>query len=150
MALDYTLHIKSKYLPSGIIERYLFGKNVFQLKPFEENCFNLFDELGFIVSISSVETVFFEFLVDENKSVEDNWDYSTNIHFRLDKFYDNFLVRLNMIDFCINLLNSIEEDAKFIFNGDILVFERNNGLIKINWNFGFWNSKELLEKSRNL
>lgn len=79
--------------------------------------------------------------------IEENWDYSTNIHFRLDKFYDNLLGRSNMIDMCIYVLNNTKDDAKLLFNGDILVLERNNGIVNINKNFGFWNSKELINKT---
>ena len=51
-----------------------------------------------------------------------------------------------MMDICINILNNTNEDAVLLFNGDVLILERVNGIVKVNNNFGFWNSEELLAK----
>ena len=72
------------------------------------------------------------------------------INFRLDKFYDNLQVRLNMIEFCIYILNKIDDDAIILFNGELLVLERINGILKINDNFGFWNSNLLVDKLKSI
>jgi hypothetical protein len=102
--------------------------------------------LGFMISVLFSEKISFDYLISEKQIVEENWDYSSDMHFRLDKFYDNFLSRLNMIELCIYVLNNTKEDARLLFNGDILVLERTNGVININKNFGFWNSDDLLDK----
>ncbi len=148
MALEYKLHIKSKISLLNLVENYLTGKNIIFSKENISKGVNLYlhESLGFIVSILFSEKIYFEYLINKNHSIEDEWDYSSDIHFRLDKFYDNLLVRLNMIDVCIYVLNNTEGDAKLLFNGDVLVLERIKGVISINKNFGFWNSDELLNK----
>lgn len=152
MALEYKLQIKSKISLLNLVENYLTGKNILFSKENISKGLSLYlhESLGFIVSILFSENIYFEYLINKNHIIEDEWDYSSDIHFRLDKFYDNLLVRLNMIDLCIYVLNNTVEDAKLLFNGDVLVLERNEGVISINKNFGFWNSDELLNKVQSV
>ncbi|MBC6111947.1 SitI3 family protein [Pedobacter fastidiosus] len=152
MALEYRLHIRTRTPLFDFVKKYLDEKNILFNK---ENTnkgvnFYLYEILGFMISILYSEKVFFEYLINENQIVEADWDYSTDIHFRLDKFYDNLLARLNMIDVCVCILSNTKDDAKLLFNGDILVLERYNGVISINKNFGFWNSHDLLNKIENI
>ncbi|GAA5042305.1 hypothetical protein GCM10011506_44340 [Marivirga lumbricoides] len=148
MALEYRLQVKTKMSLSSLVESYLNEKRILFSKENITKGENVYcyEGLGFMVSILFSEKIFFEYLISENKTIEEDWDYSIDIHFRLDKFYDNLLARINMIDMCIYLLNNTREDARLLFNGDILVLERTNGIISINKNFGFWNSDDLLNK----
>lgn len=146
MALEYRLQIKTQVSLLHIIENYLKERCLIFLKQkYKSSDFYLKEELGFMISILSSKKIFFEYMLSENQVVEEKWDYSNDIYFRLDKFYDNVLAKINMIEICIYILNNTKEDAKLIFNGDILVLERINGLIHINKNFGFWNG-DLLSK----
>jgi len=146
MALEYRLQIKTEVSLLHIIENYLKERYLLFSKQKNKNSdFYLNEELGFMISILFSKEIFFEYLLSENQVVEEKWDYSNDIYFRLDKFYDNLLAKINMIEICIYILNNTKEDAKLIFNGDILVLERINGSININKNFGFWN-EDLLSK----
>ncbi|MBO0591283.1 hypothetical protein I2486_07665 [Cellulophaga sp. E16_2] len=146
MALKYILQVKTEVSLLNFIEIYLNKKTVLFSKEKINKGINiyLYEVLGFMFSFTFSEKVFFDYLIDENKVVEENWDYSSDIHFRLDKFYDNLLARLNMIEVCVYILNNTKEDIRLLFSGDILVLERTNGIISINKNFGFWNTSDLL------
>lgn len=148
MALEYRLQIKTKMSLFNFVEDYLNEKNILFSKENINNGMNLYlyETLGFMISILPTEKVFFEYLIAENQIIETDWNYSSSIYFRLDKFYDNLMVRSNMIDMCIYILNNTIDDAKLLFNGDVLVLEKNNDIISINKNFGFWNSDDLLNK----
>lgn len=152
MALEYRLQIKTKMTLFNFAEGYLKKKNILFSKESIDKGVNiyLYEALGFMISILFSEKIFFEYLVGENITNEEEWEYSSDLHFRLDKFYDNLNARLNMIDICIYILNNVNDDAKLLYNGDILVLERTNGNITINENFGFWNSDELLNKIKLL
>ncbi|OXA72594.1 hypothetical protein B0A56_13715 [Flavobacterium columnare NBRC 100251 = ATCC 23463] len=152
MALEYRLQIKTKVSLVNLVVSYIKERNILFSKENTSKGVNLYlrEALGFIISILFSEKVYFEYLIDENHTIEEEWEYSNDIHFRLDKFYDNLLARLNMIDVCIYMLSNTEGDAKLLFNGEVLVLERSNGIIRINKNFGFWNSDELLNKVEHI
>lgn len=152
MALEYRLQIKSKLNLLNFVGKFLKENKISFSVENSNNCINLYlcDILGFMISILFSETVYFEYLIDKNEIVEEEWEYSSDLHFRLDKFCDNLKARMNMIDICIYILNNTNEDVKLLFNRDILVLERNHSVITINKNFGFWNSDELLNKIESL
>lgn len=148
MALEYRLQVKTEISLFNFIENYLIEKNISFLKEGVNKGANiyLYEVLGFMISFIISKKMFFDYIINESEFIEREWDYSSNIYFRLDKFYDDLLARLNMMDICINILNNTNEDAVLLFNGDVLILERVNGIVKVNNNFGFWNSEELLAK----
>lgn len=152
MALEYRLQIKTKMTLFNFVERYLKEKNILFSKENISKGVNLylFEVLGFMISILYSDKIYFDYLIKENQTYEEEWDYSNDIYFRFDKSYDNLLARLNMIDMCIYILNNTKEDAKLLFNGDILVLEKKKDVISINMNFGFWNSDDLLAKLEHI
>lgn len=141
MALEYRLNIESKKSLALDFEKYLSQERIsFERENLNTSvCYNLFKILGFLVSFIVRDNCYFSYLVREDESLEKEWDYSSVISFRLDKFYDNSLAKLNMIKICGYILNNTKDDAILLFNGDILVLERINGVVKVNNNFGFWN-----------
>lgn len=150
MALTYRLRIKTKIPLLNFVEKYLVENNILFSRESINKGVNIYlnEALGFMISVGSFENIFFDYLVSENHSTEEEWDYSNDIYFIIDKSYDSLLVRLNMIEICSYVLSNTNEDARLLFNGDILVFERTNGIITTNKNFGFWNSDDLLDKMK--
>lgn len=148
MALEYRLQVKTEISLFNLVESYLNEKKIsFSREEIDKGVnIYLFEVMGFMTSIVLSRNVFFDYMVSENQVIEDEWDYSSDITFRLDKLYDNLLARLNMIDVCCCILKNTTEDARLLFNGDILVLERTNGEVIVNNNFGFWNSEDLRTK----
>lgn len=148
MALEYRLQIKTKTPLSYFLDSYLKEKNILFSKDETEKDIRVYlcDLLGFTISVLLSRNVCFDYQITKNQFIEEEWNYSSDMYFRLDKFYDNLLARLNMLDLCIYVLNNTSEDARLLFNGDVLVLERTNGKININKNFGFWNSHVLIDR----
>ncbi|MGL4629725.1 MAG: SitI3 family protein [Leadbetterella sp.] len=146
MALEYRLQIKTKISILNFLESYLTEKSFSYSKKNLNKAVTLYlwDLLGFSITISHSDKVFFDYLVNENKTIEEKWDYSNNITFRFDKFYDNLHARTNMLEICNYHIINTKEDIRLLFNGDVLVLERTDSVVNINKNFGFWNSDDLL------
>lgn len=152
MALEYRLQIKTKISLFNFVESYLYERNISFSKEIIKNGINiyLYEVLGFMISIFSSDKIYFEYLINNNETFEEEWDYSNDIYIRFDKSFDNLHARLNMIDMCVYILNNTKDDAKLLFNGDILVLEKKKGIISINKNFGFWNSVDLIAKIEHM
>lgn len=152
MALEYRLKIETKIPLLNYLENYLDKNSISVSKEKIQEVTNiyLYERFGFMISTMNSEKVFFDYLINEKQVIEEYWDYSNDMNFRLDKFYNNLLARLHMIDICVYILYNTKENARLLFNGDILVLERTNGIISINQSFGFWNSVDLLDKIKSI
>lgn len=148
MALEYDLYFKGNPSLPEKIENVLTSKKVNFKKDCTEGlvCFDLYDFLGFVVTISSRDNKYFNYLINETQTKENEWKKSSVVSFRLNKDYNYLEARLNMLDIVIYILNESDEDAILLFNSDVLILEREGGRIVLNKTAGFWSSQDLFDK----
>lgn len=148
MALEYRLQVKTEMSLFNFVVSYLNERKISFSEEIIDKGINiyLYEKMGLMISIALPGKAFFDYMINKSQMIQDEWDYSSNINFRLDKSHNNLIARLNMIDVCCYILKNTTEDAILLFNGDILVLERTNGKVIANNGFGFWNSEELKNK----
>jgi hypothetical protein len=152
MALEYDIHIKSKILFFEKVETFLNSRKYIFEKEYSDNLviFNLYNQLGFIISFFIKENNYFNYLNSKNESIEKEWNFSSGISFRLNKSYDYLAAKLNMLDIIVYILNETKEDSIVIFNGDIMILEKTEGKIKLNEHIEFWSNVELKNRISNI
>lgn len=145
MALEYNLQVQTRLPILNFVEDYLNENNIAFSEDKIQNNIDLYETLGITISSLYSEKVFLEYMINKQEIIEEEWSYSNNILFRLDKFYDNLSARLNVIEVCAYILKNTNEDVLMLFNNELLVLQRTNGTVKINKSYGFWDSDQLLE-----
>lgn len=148
MALLYQFKIKTQSSIINLIESYLKDKEIeyYPERYSNTTTISLYKVLGFSISLSYSELDYLEYAIDNTSIQELKWDCSWNITFQFDKFYDNLSAKLNMLDLCCYILSYTKEDVILVFNGELLILNREDGIVNMNNSFNFWNSDELIRK----
>jgi len=148
MALEYDLYFKGRPSLPEKIENILTSKKVNFKKDHAEGlvCFDLYNFLGFVLTIFIRDNKYFNYLISETQTKENEWKKTSVVSFRLNKDYNYLGARLNMLDIVVYILKESDEDVILLFNSDVMILEREGGKIVLNKAAGFWSSKDLLDK----
>jgi len=152
MALEYDLYFKCNGALFEKLDSFFNLKQISFKKDTIDRIvkYNLFDVLGFLITILNVNNHYFDYLVNKTDSVQKEWECSSIISFRLKKNFksdDDYLkVLSNMLDIILFLLKETEGDAILLFNGDLMILERENSKLVLNGETEFWNLKGLSDK----
>lgn len=141
MALEYTLSFDGiEDIFSILNSEFKNANRVFEIDKNEKQySINLYDYYGFFLVISHRENVHLGHFDSLNMLNEREIKDCSRLYFRLAKSFDNIIAKRNVVDFCVKILRRTTSDAFLVFNWDYLIFERINGVLKINKNNTFWN-----------
>jgi len=124
MALDYTLILKDKVDEkihqkiNNITKLYknddFFSSNIYSLKNDYISC-----DFGDI-------------------EIEEEIPETTNISISLNKFSDNILAKKGMMKIIDEIIEITKEDFYFVFNGDVVYYKRENGVVQKDEESSFW------------
>jgi hypothetical protein len=144
MALEYKFYLNSKISVSEVLDKY-FSEEKIEMNNCSDNpnFYDCYSSSGFSIMIRNLNSLIFDYAEIESEFFEIEFKPCCELVFRLDKFYDNSISKLNMITICDNILSLISSDAILLFNGELVVLKRIDGIFSINRNFGFWNTTEL-------
>lgn len=101
--------------------------------------YELYDTLGF--SIALMDTSHFQFGF-ESEYLMDEFKNQQELSFRINKLFDRDQAIVNMLMIVFHVIDTVDTNCIFEFNGDTIRLARLNGIMYIKPGGGFWDNEK--------